>query len=69
MMNKLNKLIRGGFLSTRRTYIMSGVGIISAIAAYLVGDTDIFIMLQSVFALGGIYFLRKSNKPKGESNG
>ena len=68
-MNKLNKFIRGGFFMTHRTYIMSGVGIVSAIAAYLVGDTDVFIMLQSVFALGGIYFLRKSNNQKGESNG
>lgn len=68
-MNKLSKVIRGGFFAGRRTYIMSGIGIISAIGAYMVGDTDIFIMMQSVFTLGGIYFLRKSNEPKGETNG
>ena len=61
----MNKIIKGGFLSGYRTYIISGVGILSAIGAYLVGDTDIFVMLQSVFTLGGIYFLRKSNENKG----
>lgn len=60
----MNKLFKGGFLNGYRTYIMSGVGIMSAIAAYVVGDTDIFITLQSIFTLGGIYFLRKSNEPK-----
>ena len=61
----MNNFINGGFLRGRRTYIVSGVGILSAITAYLVGDTDIFIMLQSIFTLGGIYFLRKSNEQKG----
>lgn len=65
----MNKFFNGGFLNGYRTYIMSGVGILSAIAAYIVGDTDIFIMLQSIFTLGGIYFLRKSNENKGKENG
>ena len=50
----MNKFCKGGFLAGHRTYIMSGVGIMSAIAAYLVGDSDIFITLQSIFTLGGI---------------
>ncbi len=62
----MRKIISGGFFSDRRTCIMSGVGILSAIAAYMVGDTDIFVMLQSIFTLGGIYFLRKSNETKGK---
>lgn len=61
----MNKFISGGFLAGRRTYIISAVGILSAIGAYLVGDSDIFVMLQSIFTLGGIYFLRKSNENKG----
>lgn len=61
----MNKFISGGFLAGRRTYIVSAVGILSAIGAYLVGDSDIFVMLQSIFTLGGIYFLRKSNENKG----
>lgn len=65
----MNKVFKGGFLSGYRTYIISGAGIISAVAAYLVGDTDIFIMMQSIFTLGGIFFLRKSNEPKDKSNG
>ena len=60
-------LIRGGALADRRTYILSGVGILSAIASYLVGDADIFALCQAVFTMGGIYFIRKSdNKTKGK---
>ncbi|MBO5704587.1 MAG: hypothetical protein J6R99_01060 [Alphaproteobacteria bacterium] len=62
----MKKIIKGGYLSGYRTYIISGTGIISALGAYLVGDTDIFSMLQTVFMLGGIYFLRKSNETKKE---
>ncbi len=65
----MRKIIDGGFLSGHRTYIMSGIGIVSAIGAYLVGDSDIFTMLQAVFTLGGIYFLRKSSETKGKDNG
>lgn len=65
----MQKIISGGFLSGRRTYIISGIGILSAVGAYLVGDTDIFTMLQSVFTLGGIYFLRKSSETKRNKNG
>ena len=65
----MKKIIKGGFLSGHRTYILSGIGIISAIGAYLVGDTDIFTMLQAIFTLGFIYFLRKSNETKGKENG
>jgi hypothetical protein len=36
------------------------------VAAYLVGDTDVFATLQTIFTLGGIYFLRKSNETKKE---
>ena len=60
----MNKIIKGGFLADRRTFIMSAVGILSAAAAYVVGDTDIFVMMQAVFTLGGIYFMQKSNEPK-----
>lgn len=62
----MRNIINGGFLSGYRTYLISASGVISAIIAYLVGDTDIFIMLQSIFTLGGIYFLRKSNENKGK---
>lgn len=62
----ISKIIRGGFFADRRTHIMSAVGIISAVAAYLVGDSDVFVMLQAIFTLGGIYFLRKTNDTKGQ---
>ena len=62
-------VLRGGILRDRRTYVMSGVGIMSAIAAYLVGDTDIFAMLQAIFTLGGIYIIRKQNNTGGKQDG
>lgn len=65
----MNKFINGGFLSGRRTYIISAAGIISAICAYMVGDTDVFGMLQTIFTMGGIYFLRKSNNNKRKKHG
>ena len=65
----MKKVITGGFLSGYRTYIISSVGILSAIGAYMVGDTDVFTMLQAIFTLGGIYFLRKSSETKGNKNG
>lgn len=65
----MEKIIKGGLLKGKRTYIISGVGILSAIGAYLVGDIDVFGMLQTVFTLGGIYFLRKSSENKRTKNG
>lgn len=65
----MTRIIRGGYLSGYRTYIISATGIISAIGAYLVGEADLFVMLQSVFTLAGIYFLRCSNETKGKENG
>ncbi len=60
----IQKIIYGGFLKGQRTYIISTAGILTAVGAYLVGDIDIFSLLQTVFTLGGIYFLRKSNETK-----
>lgn len=57
----MQKIIRGGWLADRRTHIMSAVGAMSAIVAYLVGDSDVFVLCQALFTLGGIYFIRKSN--------
>lgn len=59
--------VRGGMLSDKKTHIMFGVGVLSAIASYLVGDTDIFVMLEAIFTLVGIYFMHKSdNTNKGK---
>jgi hypothetical protein len=58
------KIIKGGFARGQRTYIMSGIGMLSAVCAWLVGDCDVFEMTQALFTLGGIYFLRKSGEDK-----
>ncbi|MDR2685587.1 MAG: hypothetical protein LBB23_02320 [Rickettsiales bacterium] len=62
----IQKLLRGGQLRGHRTYIMSVAGIISAIASYLSGETDIFITMQTIFPLLGIFFLRISIKEQNQ---
>lgn len=65
----MNRIIHGGYLNGYRTYIISVSGILSSVGAYLVGDTDLFAMLQSILTFAGIYFLRRSNETKGKENG
>ena len=62
----MNKFIRGGFLSNRRTQIMTCVGIISAVCAYLVGDSDLFAAIQTLIAVAGVYILHKTKQNKGK---
>jgi len=62
----MNKIIKGGYLKGKKTYVVSTVGIISAIGAYLIGDEDIFTMMQTIFMLGGIYFLKQESSTKGK---
>ena len=62
----MNKIINGGYLSGRKTYVISGIGIVSAIGAYLVGDEDVFTMMQTIFTLAGIYFLKQESSTKGK---
>lgn len=62
----MNNFFQGGFLRNQKTQIMTGVGILSALCAYLVGDSDLFATLQTIIAVGGFYLLHKSNKNKGK---
>ena len=62
----MNKIINGGYLRGRKTYVVSTIGIVSAIGAYLIGDEDIFTMLQTIFTLSGIYFLKQESSTKGK---
>ncbi len=58
----MKKIISGGFLQGKRTYVLSITGILTALGGYLVGDIDIFGCLQTIFTMGGIFFLRKSKE-------
>ncbi len=62
----MNKIIKGGYLKDKKTYVVSTVGIVSAVGAYLIGDEDIFTMMQTIFMLGGIYFLKQESSTKGK---
>jgi len=65
---KISKIISGGFYKGQRTYIISSIGILSAITAYLIGDENVFNTMNSIFTLAGIFFLRKSNERKKNGN-
>lgn len=41
-----------------RTYIMAGLGVLSAAAGYLVGDTDLMTALNAGFTAAAVAFLR-----------
>ena len=62
----MSKFIKGGYLTGRKTYVVSMVGIVSALGAYLTGEQDIFSVMQTVFTLGGIYFLKQESSTKGK---
>ncbi len=59
-MNTILSIINGGLFKGKKTYITTGVGIISAIGAFFVGDLGLIDLLQTVFPLAGIFFLRSS---------
>ncbi|MBO7509470.1 MAG: hypothetical protein J6T57_04320 [Alphaproteobacteria bacterium] len=62
----MSKFINGGFFANRKTQIMTGLGIVSALCAYFVGDSDLFATTQALLAVCGVYLLHKSNKNKGK---
>ena len=58
--------IRGGFFANRKTQIMTYAGIVSALCSYLVGDSDVYVTIQTIVALCGVYFMHKLDNNKGK---
>ncbi|MDR1071447.1 MAG: hypothetical protein LBL21_02290 [Rickettsiales bacterium] len=58
-MSVIKKICDGGMLAGKKTYIISAVGILSALGSYLAGDCNLFEMLTAAFPLAAICFLRK----------
>lgn len=54
----ISKLLEGGFLSGRKTYLAAAGVAISAVIAYLVGDVGLMDTLTTVGEALGIGFLR-----------
>ena len=52
-------IINGGMLEGKKTYITTTIGILTAVGAYLIGEMDLVNLLQTVFPLAGILFMRK----------
>jgi hypothetical protein len=51
---------RNDMLKGYRTYIMAGLGILSAVASYLVGDVDAMTAANAAFTAAAVAFLRSS---------
>ncbi|MBO4480639.1 MAG: hypothetical protein J5742_03395 [Alphaproteobacteria bacterium] len=62
----MERFIHGGFFANRKIQIMTCVGIVSALCAYLVGDSDIYATAQAIIAVCGVYWLHKSKTSKGK---
>ncbi|MHA1540813.1 MAG: hypothetical protein ACTSXL_03895 [Alphaproteobacteria bacterium] len=58
----MEKIINGGMLKGKKTYITTTIGILTAIGAYFVGEMNLVNLLQTVFPLAGILFMRKGMK-------
>jgi len=43
-----------------RTYVLAALGVLSAAASYLVGDTDLMTAANAAFTAGALAFLRAS---------
>lgn len=43
-----------------RTYVLAAMGVMSAVASYLVGDTDLLTAANAAFTAGALAFLRAS---------
>ena len=43
-----------------RTYVMAGLGVVTAAASYLTGDVDLLTALNAAFTAAAVAFLRSS---------
>lgn len=43
-----------------RTYVMAGLGVVTAAASYLTGDVDLLTALNAGFTAAAVAFLRSS---------
>lgn len=62
----MEKFINGGLLKGKKTYITTTLGLLSAIAVYLIGEMDLGGFVQTAFPLISILFLRKGIEDQSE---
>ena len=53
-------LLTGGFAKGYRTYIMAGIGVLTALAAYATGDADLTHTVNNIAMALGLGTLRAS---------
>lgn len=54
----LDKIIGGGLLAGKKTYLVAIGVVVTAVLSYLQGDSTLVQMLEAVFLGGGLAFLR-----------
>lgn len=64
----MNNILTGGFLKGKKTYITSFVGLVSSVASYFTGAMALPELIQTVFPLLGMVFLRKGIEETENSN-
>ncbi|MCP4394184.1 MAG: hypothetical protein GY804_07990 [Alphaproteobacteria bacterium] len=55
-------ILSGGFFRGKKTYITAAVGVFTAVGSYLVGDMVLPELIQTIFPLLGMIFVRKGVK-------
>jgi hypothetical protein len=55
----IKNITDGGMLAGKRIYIISCVGILSAIGTYLTGDANLLDTISNIFPLAAVCFLKK----------
>ena len=63
-MNKNANVLTGGWLKGKKTYLTAALGILTALSAYAVGEMALPELIQTVFTLGSVMFVRKGISDK-----
>lgn len=53
------KILEGGFLKDKKIYVTAVVGIMTAVGSYLIGELGLVELVQVMFPLLGVIFLKK----------
>jgi hypothetical protein len=58
-MEKKMDVMNGGFLSGKKTYVTAFVGMVTVFSSYLVGDLSLTGLVEIMFPLLGVVFLKR----------
>ena len=62
-MDNMTYILTGGFLKGYRTYVISGIGVLTAVAAYSTGDANLVDTIKAVTLSMSAMTIRASIPP------